>query len=311
MSDFPIPEWLKAEAEALAAAHAGDRMPHAVLIHAAPGVGGDWLAGWLTRLVLCERPERGACGECSSCRRVASSQHPDVLIVQPIEDSRQIRIEQVRTLSEELSLTSHQGGYKVGVLTPADSMNTFAANALLKTLEEPPPRTLLILVASQPSRLPPTILSRCQQLRVRTPSRQASVQWLESTRGKGDWNAVLDTLGEAPFFAAEADVQAIPRLGAEVRQALEDAVAGRGDPVATAERWYRSELPLRLRCIENWLTDRIRREFSSLRGARLGHIRKLFELTDAVRELRWAVDAPINRSLALENLLRRLAGEKI
>src|SRR6185312_6892575 len=104
-------------------------------------------------------------------------------------ESKQLRIEQVRELAEELALTSHQGGYKIGILSPADSLNRFAANALLKTLEEPPPRTLLILVASQPSRLPPTILSRCQKLRVQPPKRAESLEWLQQTRGAGDWNA--------------------------------------------------------------------------------------------------------------------------
>ncbi len=93
-----------------------------------------------------------------------------------VEESRQIRIEQVRELADELALTSHQGGYKVGILTPADALNRFAANALLKTLEEPPARTLLILVATQPSRLPATILSRCQRLRVRAPEPRAGAR---------------------------------------------------------------------------------------------------------------------------------------
>ena len=76
----------------------------------------------------------------------------------------------------DLALTSHQGGYKVGILAPADSLNRFAANALLKTLEEPPPRTLLILVASEPSRLPATILSRCQRIQLRAPPRSESIR---------------------------------------------------------------------------------------------------------------------------------------
>src|SRR6185503_642307 len=125
-------------------------------------------------------------------------QHPDLTRIVPIEESKQLRIEQVRELGEELSLTSHQGGYKVGILSPADSMNRFAANALLKTLEEPPARTLLILVASQPSRLPATILSRCQKLKVRAPTRAESLEWLQATQGpehgQADWNGVLDVI---------------------------------------------------------------------------------------------------------------------
>jgi len=255
--------------------------------------------------------------------RVANNQHPDLIRVHPVDDSKQIRIEQVRELAAELALTSHQGGYKVGILSPADTMNRFAANALLKTLEEPPPRTLLILVATQPSRLPATILSRCQKLRVRAPTRAESLEWLQATRGAGDWNGVLDVLGDAPFLAAEADPKAIPALAHETRRALEEIEAGAADPVATAERWARSEPALRLRYFENWLTERIHRQAAGpgqsaeiRASAHLSHnasvlnIRRLFELTDAVRDLRSTLDVPLNRSLALEVLFRRLAGRK-
>jgi DNA polymerase-3 subunit delta' len=298
--------WLSKEMAALRAAYEADRMPHALLIHEAPGSGGDWLASWIARLVL--ETERDG--------------HPDWISVRPTDDSRQIRIEQVRELAQELALTSHQGGYKVGVISPADVLNRFAANALLKTLEEPPRRTVLILVATQPSRLPATILSRCQRIRVAAPRRAEAVSWLESTRGKGNWNAVLDILGEAPTLAAESDSTAVVQIGDDVRRSLEETASGRSDPVATAERWSRTELPLRLRCFENWLTERIRRQVGTkgfltevgagthLSGAEtVLNIRELFELLDGVRELKSALETPINRGLALEHLLRRLGSK--
>ena len=309
--------------EALAAAHKAGRLPHALLLHEAPGTGGDWLARWIARLVLCQ--EAGApCGACPGCHRVATAQHPDLLVLQPIEDSRQIRIEQVRELSGELSLTAHQGSYKVAIITPADSLNRFAANALLKTLEEPPPRTLLMLVVTQPSRLPATILSRCQRIRIRAPARQEAVSWLESMGGTGDWNAVLDALGEAPMLAAEVDPKSVVQVAVEVRRTLEEATAGGGDPVGTAERWARTDLPLRLQCIENWLTERIRAHCGSdgfftkvgaapyLPGPRaVLNTGELFELVDGVRELKSSLDTPINRGLALEAILRRFVPGRV
>jgi DNA polymerase-3 subunit delta' len=302
------PEWLKPQITALKAARAADRLPHALLIHDVAGAGGDWLARWTAQLALCTNPSAAPCGGCVSCKRVEASQHPDLILVQPTDDSKQIRIEQVRELASELALTAHQGGYKVGILTPADAFNRFAANALLKTLEEPPARTLLILVASMPSRLPATILSRCQRLAVRSPKRAESVAWLEASVGAGDWNSVLDTLGEAPFLAATTDLTAIPQLGSETRRMLEEVERGTADPTATAERWSRSEPALRLACFENWLTDRIRRQSSAHlpRPASVLNIRTLFELVDGVRELKFQLDTPINRSLAFEGLLRRL-----
>jgi DNA polymerase-3 subunit delta' len=176
-----------------------------------------------------------------------------------------------------------------------------------------------MLVAATPSRLPATILSRCQRITVRPPKRAESVAWLEETVGKGDWNAVLDTLGEAPFLAATADLTTIPQLGGETRRTLEELERGAADPYATAERWSRSELALRLACFETWLTDRIRRQSTAtgisveIRGATslqasasVMNIRGLFELVDGVRDLKLQLDSPINRSLALESLLRRL-----
>ncbi len=320
MSAPATPAWLAPETTALSAVFKRGRFPHALLIHEAPGAGGDWLAAWAAQLVLCQNPSQAPCGVCIGCRRVQALQHPDLAWLRPLEESRQIRIEQVRELSAELALTSHGGGYKVGVLAPADALNRFAANALLKTLEEPPARTLLILVATHPSRLPPTILSRCQRVRVRAPPRDEGVAWLTATRGAGDWNAALDVLGEAPLIAAQADPGELAEVGADARRTLESLAGGGADPVAAAERWARAELPVRLLCFENWLTERIRRaerDGAFLTEVRAGpylsaaptflNIRHLFGLVDEVRDLRATLDVPLNRGLALEGIFRRLA----
>jgi DNA polymerase-3 subunit delta' len=311
--------WLEEHLASLRASRAAGRMPHALLIHESPGAGGGWLAFWVARMVLCTNKDSPPCGACNACKQAGEGRHADLTIVQPTEDSKQVRIEQVRDLCAEMSLTSYQGGYKVGIVSPADSMNRFAANALLKTLEEPPANTLLILVASQPSRLPATIMSRCQRVRIRPPVRAQSLEWLEKAKGPGDWNAVLNVIGEAPMFAAELDPAAVAQLSGEVRQQLADAAAGRLDPVVTAERWFRSDMPLRLMCFENWLTERVRRHLVpgldsvELRSGTQSpgrdsvlNIRTAFELLDRVRELKASLDTPINRSLALESLFREL-----
>ena len=314
------PGWMGAELAALEAAYKSNHLSHGLLIHEAPGAGGNGLAKWIASLVLCQNVAQAPCGRCPGCHRVATSQHPDLLVLQPEEESTQIRIEQIRGLSEELSLTAHQGSYKVAVITPADTLNRFAANALLKTLEEPSARTLLMLVVTQPSRLPATILSRCQKVRIRAPARQEAISWLHATRGPANWDAVLDTVGDAPMLAAELDPKAVMDISSEVRRTLDDAIVGGGDPVTTADRWSRSELPLRLRCIENWLTEQIRAHsgcdgiFTKVGvGAHPVRVKPvlntgyLFELMDGVRELKSALDAPINKGLALEAILRRFA----
>lgn len=312
--------WLEEARPALAAAYAAGRMPHALLVHAAAGTGGESLATWAAQLVLCrEREASGPCQRCAACRQVLEQRHPDLISVRPIEDSQQIRIEQIRELGAELALTAHQGGYKVAIIAPADTLNRFAANALLKTLEEPAARTLLVLVAAEPSRLPATLTSRCQRVRVRPPSRTQSLEWLRRTRGEGDWASVLDVIGEAPLAAAELDPAMVGRVRAEVGRELEELRTGRAEPAATAERWSRSELALRLACIENWLTEHIRR--GAVVGAQHAELRArahptrhesvintqaLFRTLDGVRELRAALGTGINRALVLESLLRSL-----
>ena len=314
INDLP---WLGPQKALLASALAQERLPHALLIHEAPGAGGNVLADWVAQLLLCTAANKPPCGSCSPCRRVARMQHPDLIKLQLLEESRQIRIEQVRELAADLTLTSHQGGYKVAIISPADALNRAAANALLKTLEEPTPRTLLILVATQPSRLPATLLSRCQRIHVPRPATDEAVPWLQTVRGPAEWGAALEVLGGAPLFAAEVEPTSVVEFARDTRRVLEETSGGRADPAVTAEHWWRTDLPLRLLCIENWLTDRIRRHFAgapfsvemspAVHLPQIPSIRRLFGLIDAVQELKASLDAPINRSLALESLLRRLA----
>jgi DNA polymerase III subunit delta' len=276
-------------------------MPHALLIQDAPGAGGTQLALWLAQLLLGAQP----------------TGHPDFTRLGLIEDSKQIRVEQARELSAHLALASHQGGYKLALIDPADALNWNAANAMLKLLEEPPARTVLILVAQQPSRLPATILSRCQRVRIRTPEREPALKWLRQFAGEGPWEAVLDVIGNAPLLAAEQDPQAVLEIRDETLAGLADLTARRADAAQLADNWNRSELALRLGCFENWLTDRIRSGLGAgtysleMRdGAHPGrpdpgsNVTWLFDLLDQLRALRAALATPVNRSLVLESLLR-------
>ena len=178
-----------------------------------------------------------------------------------------------------------------------------------------------MLVASVPSRLPATILSRCLRLRIPPPPRAAAVAWLHSERGAADWARVLGVLGDAPLIAATVDPATVIGTATEVRGELQELAGGAGNAAESAERWSRSELPLRLACFENWLTDRVRaglgvpdglpevRASAHSSPGRLT-IRETFELLDAVRELRSSFDVPLNRGVALEALLRRLAARE-
>lgn len=130
------------------------------------------LAQTLAKILMCEAvPAHGgepegydSCDQCLNCRKVEHGNHPDVHWVRPESKLRVVKIEQVRDLMQEINLKPTQGGYKIGIIVAADRLNVQAANAFLKTLEEPPPRSVLILLTTEPGRLLETILSRCLRL---------------------------------------------------------------------------------------------------------------------------------------------------
>jgi DNA polymerase III subunit delta' len=312
--------WLLSLCDQLKTARRSNRFPTGLLIHDERGAGGEALARFASQLALCREAD-SPCGRCRDCRQWQAGQHPDFTWVVPLEESKYIRVEQIRELCEALTLTAHNGGATVVLLQPADSLNANAANALLKTLEEPRAGVSLLLLCSEPSRLPATIVSRCQRMRVRPPSREQSIAWLEQHGGRGPWPVVLDVLGNAPYEALQVDAAALARLKSETDRALDDATAGRLEVSATAEHWGRKGAPLeqRLACIETWITSRIERAVASSAdrremrsSAHLSESRSdmniayLLQVLEGAYELRRLRLTSINRSLALEQLLWQL-----
>ena len=147
--------------ERLRSGMASGRVAHAYLFAGPEGVGKRRIALAFARALLCESGK--GCGTCGGCIKVAAATHPDLLLVNA--DGAAIKIEQIRSLQQQLVLRSFSGTRKICIIDQAERLTPEAANALLKTLEEPQPGTLLILISSQPERLLPTIRSRCQQLR--------------------------------------------------------------------------------------------------------------------------------------------------
>jgi DNA polymerase-3 subunit delta' len=164
-----------------------DRISHAYLFSGMEGVGKKYTALALAMAVLCSRKESDACGECPACRKVLAGTHPDLRCYDPMARTKgapaKIYIEQIRTLQQEVALCPMEGGKKVFIIDEADRMVLQAANALLKTLEEPPGDSLLILVTAYPDLLPRTILSRCRVVHFGPLSGQAVEQILTQCRG--------------------------------------------------------------------------------------------------------------------------------
>ena len=222
---------------------AGARFPQALLIEGPEGIGKRVLAMRVARARLCESPraDGSACGACASCDYVAAGQHPDLRVVDPVvyDDEGNatpqdvIRIEAIRDLTEWSQVTSHRRGAKLAVIAPADAMHYAAANALLKTLEEPPAGTSLLLVSHQPGRLPATIRSRCLRRVVPLPPPDLARAWL-AAEGVSDPESLLAQAGGAPFLARHlADPERQAERGEWLRML---AAPEQFDPVALAAR---------------------------------------------------------------------------
>lgn len=254
---------------------------HALLLAGPAGQGKRQFAEAAAWRLLCEAPSpRGfACGECVGCQWLQADNHPDLLRLVPEQESEggeeaegkeagktkshQIRIDQVRALTPVLAVSAHRGGRRVIIVDPAEAMNPFTANALLKLLEEPPAGVVFLLVSAQPMRLLPTLRSRCQRWDFPLPEADAVLAWLRAHHPQTPAE-LLDLVGGAPLTAAalaEKGGQALrERLVADLRQRPP------ADPVRLAgqwENWLRSkeaqgaglDMATLVAWVQRWVTD--------------------------------------------------------
>lgn len=258
-SNFPPPRllpWHSAAVEQLRQAWSSGRLPHALLLHGAEGAGKGSLASWAAAAVLCERSvgaKLDACGACASCALVAAGTHPDLIWTTPEEGKQQISIDQVRAAAERLTRTSYRQGYKIAIIDPAHLMTPGAANSLLKTLEEPAPPSLLILVASRPSSLPATLRSRCQKLHVALPAQDEAVAWLTQMSGRQVEPGVLEFAGGAPLRALAYAGGRFAALDEQMQQSIGELLSGRADVTQVAAEWAKDGLADRLVWLDLWL----------------------------------------------------------
>jgi DNA polymerase-3 subunit delta' len=205
------------------------RLPHALLFHGPAGIGKTQFVSAFCQSLLCESPdsEGHACGICQNCSLYAAGTHPDFLRVTIQDDATRIKIDQIRELIEFSFLSRSFAAVKIIVILGADTMNTEAANSLLKTLEEPPAGTVIILSCQRPSALPATVKSRCQKLRFTVPEHALALDWLSAQGLDGDPASRLDAAGGAPMAAASPELDF--RLGERIADAL--------------SRWSEARLP--------------------------------------------------------------------
>jgi DNA polymerase III subunit delta' len=242
--------WLDSAKAGLQEALARARLPQGILVHGAVGCGRRELTAWLVRQLLPDARLRIA--ESGSADPLQLMEHPDLTQLRPPESKSQITVAQIRELIGQLGLTPLRQGMKVAVLYPAEAMNATAANALLKTLEEPPGPSCVILVTTSLGRLPATIVSRCLKVRIPAPDPRLALAWLAAQIGPAGGDELLRMAGGGPLLAmALASDQCRDQLASYAID-LEKLGRREDSPVAVARRWVRGQPDLAL----SWLQVR-------------------------------------------------------
>jgi DNA polymerase III subunit delta' len=303
-----------------------DSLPHALLIRGPEGTGKFEFVTSLAQALLCERPgvDRRGCGACAACNWVNQGAHPDLRLVEPEapeeagetgegrekKASLQISVEQVRELAHFLNLSSHRGRARVVVIHPAETLNVNAANALLKSLEEPPARSYFLLVAHRWYQLLPTIRSRCQDVALPLPDAASALGWLKQ-QPLADPALALAHAGGAPLAAAKFDKDYW-----RVRDRFVELIAANAfDPLAAAEALRDIAPALIVALLQKWsydlalqkLTGRVR--YNPDRAQLAADIAQRLDALELLRFLRRMVllqrevHHPLNARLFLEDLL--------
>lgn len=322
--------WNESLFQDLAARYQRQQLAHAILLSGMAGLGKAELANSVAAMMLCHQPQpetHQACGECKSCQLIAAQSHPDLLLLAPEKPGSGILIEQIRQLNQFSRLKSQLGGVQVIILQQANLMNRNAANALLKTLEEPSENVYLLLLVNTVQGLLPTIRSRCQHYRLNAPDRELQRQWLR-LHGVQDTQASLDCALNlahgAPALAQVYLQEGLPERHEQQLNQFLGIAAAKLSATEVAEAWIRydaaagaSALQQSLHWMHGWVMDLIRVKLNQAPADRYSEqlaqllgklasnleINALFDYYDKLMEGLRLAGTQVNQQLMLEQLL--------
>lgn len=302
------------------------KLPHALLLRGRAGIGKQDFALDVAKAILCQQSseQQPACNSCPSCSWFAEGTHPDFMLI-GAEDSddaeevvkkkttkkSQISVAKIRQLIDYLTLSSHQvNGYRVIIISPADMLNGASANALLKMLEEPPAKTLFLLVTSQPQRLLATITSRCQAIDMPLPSMAEALAWLTSQQVT-QAETVLDLAGGAPLLALQMAEEG--EVGTSLLKNL--ALGAKLDPFTCAPLFLGLGMERAIETLQKWLFDmqayklaQVLRyhaqQANALQAlAKSVNLPLLLRFQDTLLEAKKTANHPLSNEAQLENIL--------
>ncbi len=238
------------------------RLAHALLFLGTEGIGTREFAIAFANAILCAQPTDlgNWCKECQACHLLHAATHPDLIIIEPEKTGQRIGVDQIRDVIKSVNETTLRGGYRIIIICPSTSMNTNAANALLKSLEEPVPNTLFILISDEGLRLPATIVSRCQKIVFPKPSHDQALQWLKTQliNEKVDPQLLLKLVNGAPLRALSFLEKDLLVLREDIYQGLHSLSRGQSDPIKLAAQWQNEDQINVIDLLLSWLTDLLR-----------------------------------------------------